>query len=123
MNETGNNNKDDPPNGPIFEGELSQDNFGASVPSKRAAPRVEVAMDAGLRKSGGSAIPIRLMDLSTHGFRTETHLYLDPGDIVWVRLPGLESMPAIVKWAKGSLVGCAFERPLHPAVLDRIVSG
>jgi hypothetical protein len=79
-------------------------------------------MDAGLRKSGGSAIPIRLMDLSTHGFRTDTHLYVEPGDTVWVRLPGLESMPATVKWVRGSLMGCAFERPLYPAVFDRIVN-
>ena len=110
----------DQPDRLSVQGELSTDDFGAA--HHRAIPRVEVEMEAGLRKKGGSAIPIRLIDLSTHGFRTETHLYLDPGNTVWVRLPGLDSMPATVIWARGSLIGCAFERPLLSAVIDSIIA-
>ena len=39
-----------------------------------------------------------------------------------VRLPGLEASHARVVWAEGQYVGCAFIRPLHPAVLEMIVA-
>lgn len=108
------------PQGVSVQGQLSTDNFGAG--DHRSAERIAVAMDAGLRKSGGSTVATSLLDLSTHGFRAETHLNLDPGDTIWVRLPGLESMPAIVKWARGSRIGAAFERPLLAAVLETIIA-
>ena len=61
------------------------------------------------------------MDLSIHGFRACTHLELAQGTDVWLRLPGLEPYQATVVWSKGQYIGCAFERPLHPAVLEMIV--
>lgn len=87
----------------------------------RNADRVSVELDAGLRQRGASAVSVHILDLSTHGFRIETHLELSVGTDVWLRLPGLEPNLARVKWTDGSVTGCAFERPLHPAVLDMIV--
>ena len=45
---------------------------------------------------------------------------LPVGTDVWLRLPGLEACQAKVAWERGNHVGCAFERPLHPAVLEMI---
>ena len=42
------------------------------------------------------------------------------GSARWLRLPGLESGHATVVWSKGQYIGCAFERPLHPAVVQMI---
>ena len=67
------------------------------------------------------ASSIQILDLSVDGFRATTHLQLEKGSDVWLRLPGLEPYQAKVMWAKGNFVGCAFERPLHPAVLEMIV--
>jgi hypothetical protein len=67
-------------------------------------------------------VAIRVVDLSTHGFRAATHLELCEGADVWLRLPGLEPYHAKVAWSEGHYIGCAFERPLHPAVVDMIVS-
>ncbi len=104
-------------------GELSTEaGFPASTRQGRRAERVSVELGAGLRQRGASGCTVQIMDLSTDGFRVATHLELFPGTDVWLRLPGLEACHARVMWAEGHYVGCAFVRPLHPAVLDMIVA-
>lgn len=92
-----------------------------SAPDGRVSERVAIDLDAGLRRRGAHGVSVQILDLSTHGFRAATHLDLYEGADVWLRLPGLEACPARVAWVKGYLIGCAFERPLHPAVLEMIV--
>ena len=116
----------------VLNGELSTEvNFGAPSPSPspasssrkgRRAERVPVTLGAGLRQRGASGVTVQIMDLSIDGFRVATHLELQVGTDVWLRLPGLEASHARVVWAEGQYVGCAFIRPLHPAVLEMIVS-
>lgn len=93
----------------------------AAAPADRKAERVPVQFGAGLRQRGASGVSVQVMDLSTHGFRVATHLELCNGTDVWLRLPGLEPCHARVMWSEGHFIGCAFERPLHPAVLAMIV--
>lgn len=102
-----------------FDAELST----VAVPQQkcRKSERKAVALEAGLRQRGASGISVRILDLSTTGFRAATHLELAAGTDVWLRLPKLEACHAKVVWSGGNLVGCAFERPLHPAVLQMIV--
>ena len=109
--------------GAPLSGELSTQS-GLSGPERpgRRAERVSVELGAGLRQRGASGITVQIMDLSTDGFRAATHLELYPGTDVWLRLPGLEACHARVMWATGHYIGCAFVRPLHPAVLDMIVA-
>jgi hypothetical protein len=104
-----------------IQGELSFD--GALKPARpRNADRVPVTFRAGLRQRGASAVTVQILDLSTHGFRIDTHLQLEIGTQIWLRLPGLEATPARVAWVEGHRAGCAFDRPLHPAVLSMIIS-
>lgn len=108
--------------GSFFAGELSvTPDSGDEAPKSRASERVAIEIGAGLRQRGASGVSVLVMDLSTHGFRASTHLELPEGADVWLRLPGLESYHAKVVWSRGQYIGCAFERPLHPAVLDMIV--
>jgi len=108
--------------GAIFAGELSTAADRSDDPvNSRVSKRVQTEIDAGLRQRGASGVSVEVTDLSTHGFRASTHLELEKGADVWLRLPGLEAYHARVAWAKGNLIGCAFERPLHPAVLDMIL--
>jgi hypothetical protein len=106
---------------PFLSGELTTDPRPAPELTSRKSERVTLDMGAGLRQRGGTGVAIQIMDLSVDGFRASTHLNLAKGTDVWLRLPGLEPYQARVMWAKGNFVGCAFERPLHPAVLDMIV--
>jgi hypothetical protein len=87
----------------------------------RKSERTHVEIGAGLRQRGASGVTVQILDLSTHGFRASTHLDLQPGSDVWLKLPGLEALHAKVAWANAHFVGCAFEKPLHPAVLNMVV--
>ena len=106
---------------PFLSGELTTDLRPAQDLTSRKSERVKLELGAGLRQRGGTGVAIQIMDLSTDGFRATTHLQLEKGSDVWLRLPGLEPYHAKVMWSKGAFIGCAFERPLHPAVLDMIV--
>ena len=108
---------------PFLTGELTTQDQNKPPPesSARKSERVALELDAALRQRGGTGISVHIHDLSVDGFRASTHLDLEPGDDVWLRLPGLEPYQAKVAWAKGQYIGCAFERPLHPAVLEMIV--
>lgn len=104
-------------------GELSTDReFAAPARKGRRSERVTIELGAGLRQRGASGVTVQIMDLSTDGFKAATHLELYPGTDVWLRLPGLEASHATVMWSEGHYVGCAFVRPLHPAVLNMIVA-
>jgi hypothetical protein len=87
----------------------------------RKAQRCDVALGAALRQRGASGVTVQIVDLSTTGFRAMTHLELEPGTDLWLKLPGLESLHGRVAWMRGHLLGGEFVRPLHPAVLDMIV--
>ena len=106
---------------PFLSGELTTDLRPSQELTSRKSQRVTLEMGAGLRQRGGTGVAIQIVDLSVDGFRASTHLQLTKGHDVWLRLPGLEPYQAKVMWAKGNFIGCAFERPLHPAVLDMIV--
>jgi hypothetical protein len=106
---------------PFLSGELTTDLRPAQDLTSRKSERVKLELGAGLRQRGGTGVAIQILDLSTDGFRATTHLQLEKGSDVWLRLPGLEPHHAKVMWAKGAFIGCAFERPLHPAVLDMVV--
>jgi hypothetical protein len=101
-----------------FFAELSTSNQTAH---ERAAERINVSMNAALRQRGASGVSVQIGDLSIKGFRATTHLELQPGTDVWLRMPGIEPVHARAVWARGHQVGCEFIRPLHPAVLDMIV--
>jgi hypothetical protein len=100
-----------------FTGELSI----SAHDEARCAERKEVAMGAGLRQRGAHPITVQVMDLSVTGFRAGTHLTLEAGSDIWLKLPGLESLHARTIWQRGHLIGCEFVRPLHPAVLEMMI--
>jgi hypothetical protein len=104
-----------------FDAELSSWPSAGHERKPRKSQRIDVEVDAGLRQRGASGVSVRVLDLSPEGFRASTHLELGNGSDVWLRLPGLEPLHATVAWSTGHFIGCAFERPLHPAVVAMIV--
>ena len=91
-----------------------------SVP--RRAIRKSVSISATLRRQGESKFQANIADLSESGFRVESHYAIPMGAQVWLTLPTLAAIPAIVAWSSGHSLGCRFESPLHPAVLDRVIA-
>lgn len=89
----------------------------------RAAERKPVNLDAQLRDRGASKFAIRVIDISTTGFRAECDFRLHENALVWLTLPGMAGLEARVAWRDGNfLYGFVFAQPLHEAVLDRVVA-
>ena len=93
-----------------------------SPPTPRRATRKPVAIRATLRRQGESKFNANVADLSESGFRVESHYLIPTGAQVWLTLPGLAAIPATVAWSSGHSLGCRFDTPLHPAVLDRVIA-
>lgn len=108
--------------GPVLiDGELSMMAPDGGTIARRSR-RMDVDLGAGLRQRGAASVAAQVLDLSIDGFRARTCLELGKGDDVWLRLPGLEALAARVVWIDGTLIGCAFARPLHSAVLEMIIA-
>lgn len=89
----------------------------------RYAARLDVKLSATLREMGSSKrFDVQVEDLSLTGFRCTTTFRLNPGQVVAITIPSLASLEARVAWAEGYLYGCSFERALHVAVFDNLVS-
>lgn len=74
-----------------------------------------------LRQRGGSLTPVKLFDMSATGFRAEWPYMLERDEMVWLKIDGLELLTAKVAWHQGFIVGCHFERKLHPAIFHRVI--
>lgn len=103
-----------------FAGQLETAAPGSAHP--RQANRQSCGIGAGLRPRGATGFSARILDMSTHGFRALTPNDLAPGEEVWLKLPGIETLHAKVAWIDGDLIGCAFFQPLHPAVLQMMIN-
>ena len=88
----------------------------------RHALRRSVKMRAHLRDRGQTRFEIEVTDLSQSGFRAETSFTLWPGTVVWLTLPGMAALEAVVAWRDKFKYGCAFAKPIHPAVLEHIIA-
>lgn len=89
--------------------------------SARMAERRHVVISVKVRRPGESWFKSRIADLSITGFRLQSFMKLQVGGDLWVMLPGFEGRRAQVLWTRGPEAGCAFERPLHPAIFEHIV--
>jgi len=98
------------------------DPYALASQEDRCAPRSKVAINASLRPSGGRSFQTMVQDLSLSGFSATSVIRLHPGNMVWLSLPGLESLQAEVVWWENSMVGCAFHSLMNPIVLDNVLN-
>ena len=88
--------------------------------ASRRDPRASVALICQLRIGSGPWRPASMINLSPSGFRIA---WLPGGEVgrqLWVRIPGLEAMPATIRWRDLGGVGCRFERPLSDIVIEHL---
>lgn len=90
-----------------------------SAYDRRRYARRPVRFGAGIAAPERPVSNAAIVDLSTHGCGIETELELEIGSRVLIKIAGLESWPATVRWASNGRAGLSFERPLHQAVVDR----
>jgi len=89
----------------------------------RRTLRLGVQFSAGIREPGtAQRFQVEVIDLSVTGFRFETSFTLRPEQKIFVTIPGVNTLEAIVQWGRGYIYGAAFERPLYNAVFDHIAA-
>ncbi|MGH6706227.1 MAG: PilZ domain-containing protein [Sphingomicrobium sp.] len=86
----------------------------------RKAERVSLRADVDFRRAGDHRYRVNILDFSPEGCRMELPVNVSPGDIIWISLPGLESIQAEVCWVKEWTVGVEFTRPLYPSVFELV---
>ena len=82
--------------------------------------RQRVRIRALVREAGSARVDIDVIDLSATGFRFESVHDFAVGTRVFLSLPTLQSLEAVVIWCSGYHFGCRFVKPLHPAVFETV---
>ena len=91
--------------------------------SRRAGPRVELDAAVRLRGASQGAVDARIFNLSAGGCGLSLKGGMfGAGDLVTVKIAGVEHWPGTVQWCIGEEAGIAFDRPFYPAVFDAIVA-
>lgn len=90
---------------------------------RRRGQRVRVASaEIGMRRMGSFSFQVVLEDVSTGGCKVELVEFVEVNDHVIARFPGIEPFSAKVSWADSRFAGIDFDRPLHPAVFEQLLS-
>lgn len=90
-------------------------------PTVRSAKRINFKAVVQFR-SGSRRADVRVLDVSTEGARISAIHSLREGDRFYLKLPMIEAVEATVAWARDFELGCRFARPLHPAVLETLIT-
>lgn len=83
---------------------------------RRRSARVELDTEFAFRRPRESYYAVTAHDLTAHGCKVACPERLDVGELVWVQLPSLESLPSWVRWTHKAQSGIEFDRPMHAAV-------
>lgn len=83
--------------------------------------RGRVGIVGSIRAIGGKKSPIKIIDISTTGFRIESMTFLLGSQVVFLTMPGFESLEATIMWQTEWVYGCKFGRPLHTTVYEHIL--
>lgn len=96
-----------------------------AVPSPedaRSQLRIPVAIEGGVANSTIGRRSAMLVDISSQGCRVDWPFGAAVGMVVVLSIPGLAPIGARIRWKNTEHIGLSFNAPLHPSVLDRIVS-
>jgi hypothetical protein len=92
------------------------------VRTNRKAPRTSLTAEVLLRRSGHRNYRVNIYDVSLEGCKIEFIERPNVGERLWVKFEALDAVEGSVCWLEGHLAGVKFERPIHPAVFEILVS-
>ena len=81
---------------------------------RRRERRLEVSAEVPLRELGATSVDARLVNISSNGFMAETNADIEAGSRVWLTLPGLKRVNALVVWTNNGRLGGQFAEPIDP---------
>lgn len=80
-------------------------------PERRAA-RVPLDEATRLRPNDWSSLEVRMIDLSSSGFRANCEARLQKGGCVSLDVPGIGTVEAQVEWQRDDMLGARFFEPI-----------
>jgi len=86
----------------------------------RRAERVPLRADIDFRRAGDHRWRVNILDFSPEGCRVEVPVKVTPDDLIWISLPGLESIQGTVCWVREWEAGVEFANPLYPSVFEMV---
>ena len=89
-------------------------------PTPRKTKRVPLQAHIDFRRAGDHAYLVNILDISPEGCRIDLPERVKLDEVIWITLPGLESLQGRVCWVNEWTAGVEFVRPLYPAVFDMI---
>ena len=101
--------------------------FDPQEPSKaaqqpRRSDRVALSADVSLRRLGQNSYRVKVTDLSAEGCKVDLVERPRIGEHMLLKLAGLEVLDAETCWVEGYVAGLRFEKPIHPAVFDLLLT-
>ena len=87
----------------------------------RSGQRRTAGMEAQLRRIGRLKYWVELRDLSPDGCMIDLVERPALDEVMQVKLPGLETLQARVRWVDDYIAGLKFEQPIHPAVFELLL--
>ncbi len=100
---------------PAFSAEYELAAFG-----RWCEPRMPVEIDAEVGRGRLDRALCKVTDLSRRGARLMTFSALREGMVIWLTLPRIGDVAAVVRWADDFEAGCEFRYPLSPSVYDSL---
>lgn len=98
------------------------DDFQTALSVDRRRPREIIEAEIFVKQSDTQLFRATLSDLSVSGFKVKSYTDLDLKKPVYIRLPGIQTLSAQIKWSNYQDYGCAFTDDLHPAVLEHLMT-
>jgi hypothetical protein len=83
----------------------------------RRDTRIHASAEVSLRPLGATANDARLLNISSLGFMAATDASVDPGSRIWLSLPGIPRINALVIWARDGKLGGEFAEPIDPLIV------
>ncbi|MEO7655201.1 MAG: PilZ domain-containing protein [Sphingomicrobium sp.] len=93
----------------------------AKIEVNRAAERRPATVSAQLRRIGRLSYSVELRDISPEGCKIELVERPAVGEVMHVKLPGLETFETRVRWVEGYVAGLKFKYPIHSAVFAMLM--
>ena len=92
----------------------AQIEIDTGIEPRRCEPRVPLEAEFPLRQLGQTAVDARLVNISSRGFMAEIRALIETGVRIWLTLPGLGRINALVVWARNGRIGGEFAQPIDP---------
>jgi hypothetical protein len=86
----------------------------------RRAERIPLRADIEFRRTGEHCRRVNILNFSPEGCRVDLPVKVEVDDVVWISLPGIESIQGTICWVKEWEAGVEFAKPLYPSVFDMV---